>query len=98
MMIKLCQNLYKKNTQKIERKKNKGQGSKWCKCHQSTKLDVDSLMRRLKRRRWENMGLLLQNMKPCISCDGHKNILNDIMGCNLFPTMGVTEEVDPHGV
>ncbi len=44
------------------------------------------------------MGLQPQNMKLCISRNGHKNIPNNIMGCNHFPTMGAMKEVDPHGV
>jgi hypothetical protein len=34
------------------------------------------------------MNLLMWNLKPCIFCDGNESILNNIMGCNLFPTMG----------
>jgi hypothetical protein len=44
------------------------------------------------------MGLLLQYVKPCISRNEYKSIPNNIMGCNPFPTMGATKEVDPHGV
>jgi len=39
---------------------------------------------RLKRRQWKNVGLLPQNMKPYIFHNGCKNILNDIMGCDLL--------------
>jgi hypothetical protein len=44
------------------------------------------------------MGLFLQDMKPYIYHNGCKCVLNSIMGCNPLPTMGITEEVDPHGV
>jgi len=27
----------------------------------------------------------MQNMKPQVSCDGSKNVLDNIVGCNLFP-------------
>jgi hypothetical protein len=38
-------------------------------------------------------------VKPCISCNGCKNIPNDIMGYNPLPTMGTIEEVDsPKGL
>jgi hypothetical protein len=37
-------------------------------------------------------------MKLDIFCNGHKKILNDVMGYNPLPTMGVAKEVDPHGV
>jgi hypothetical protein len=46
----------------------------------------------------EIVGLFSQNMKFNIFCNGHENILNDIMGYNLLPTMGVAKEMDPHGV
>jgi hypothetical protein len=55
-------------------------------------------MKRLKRRQWKNVSLFPQDMKPCISHNGCKNIMDDIMGCNPLPTMGEVEEVDPHGV
>jgi hypothetical protein len=41
------------------------------------------------------MGLLPQDVKPYISHNGCKNILNNIMRCNFLPTMGIAEEVDP---
>jgi len=44
------------------------------------------------------MGLFLQYMKHCISCNEYKNIPNNIMGCDPFPIMGTMEEVDPYGV
>jgi hypothetical protein len=44
------------------------------------------------------MGLLMQNMKPCVYCNGRKNILNGIMGWSPLPIMGAMKEVDPHGV
>jgi hypothetical protein len=44
------------------------------------------------------MDLLLQYVKPCIFRNEYKNIPNDIMGCNPFPTMGTTKELDFHGV
>jgi hypothetical protein len=44
----------------------------------------------LKKRRWKNVGLLSQNMKSYISHNGHKNIPNNIMGCNPLPTMGIS--------
>jgi len=44
------------------------------------------------------MGLLSQYMKPSIFRNEYKNIPNNIMGCNPFPTMGATEEVDFHRV
>jgi hypothetical protein len=37
-------------------------------------------------------------MKFDISYDEHKNIINDIMGCNTLPTVGATKKVDPYGV
>jgi hypothetical protein len=43
----------------------------------------------LKRRQRKNVGLLLQNMKSYMSHNGHKNIPNNIMGCNPLPTMGI---------
>ncbi len=55
-------------------------------------------MKILKRRQQKNMGLFLQDMKTNIFHNGHKNILNGIMGCSPFPTMGGVEKVDPHGV
>jgi hypothetical protein len=60
--------------------------------------NVDPLIKELKRRWPKNVGLFLQDVKPYISHNGHKNISNDIMGCSLLPTMGAMEEVDPHGV
>jgi hypothetical protein len=68
-----------------------------CKCHQPYK-QFGPLTKKLKGRCREIVGLFPQNMKLNISCNGHENILNDIMGYNLLPTMGVTKEVDPHGV
>jgi hypothetical protein len=47
---------------------------------------------------WENMDLILQNMKIGISHHGCKSILNEIMRYNPLPTMGTTKEVDPHGI
>jgi len=31
-------------------------------------------------------------MKPHISCDGGKDILRNVMKCNIFPTIGTTKE------
>ncbi len=56
-------------------------------------VDVKSLMKRLKVGWWKDMNLFMPNMKPYIYCNVNKNILNDIVGCNLFPTMCTTEKV-----
>jgi hypothetical protein len=44
------------------------------------------------------VGLLPQDVKPCIFHNGCKSIPNGIMGCSPLPTMGTLEEVDPQGV
>jgi hypothetical protein len=43
-------------------------------------------------------GFAAQNMKPCISHNGCKSVLNDTMGCVFLRTMGLIKEVDPHGI
>jgi hypothetical protein len=68
-----------------------------CKCHQPYR-QFDPLTRKLKGRCQKIVGLFPQNMKLDIFCNGHKKILNDVMGYNPLPTMGVAKEVDPHGV
>jgi hypothetical protein len=60
--------------------------------------NVNPPTKRLKRRWKKNVGLFPQDMKPYIFHNICKNIWNNIMGCNPFPTMGVVEEVHPHGV
>ncbi len=57
-------------------------------------------MKRLKKScETNNVGVFPQNMKVGISHNGHKNISNDIMRYNLFPTMGTTKkQVDLRGV
>jgi hypothetical protein len=34
-------------------------------------------------------------MKPCIFCNEGEGILNHIMGCSPFPTMGAMKKVGP---
>ncbi len=62
------------------------------------KNNVDPPTRKLKKKQRKNVGLLSQDMKPYISRNKHKNIPNDIIGCDPLPTMGTMEEVNPHGV
>jgi hypothetical protein len=68
-----------------------------CECHQPTK-QCWPTNEKLKKRQWKNMSLFLQNLKPCIFCNGCKSISYNIMGCSSLPTMGSMEEVDFHGV
>jgi hypothetical protein len=46
----------------------------------------------------KDLGLLMWNMKPCISCNGSKSISNHIVGCSPFPTMGRTKKVGPYKI
>jgi hypothetical protein len=36
-------------------------------------------------------------MKPHVSYDGGESIPNGIMGCSLFPTMGIRKKMGPIG-
>jgi hypothetical protein len=51
---------------------------------------------KLKGGQQKDMSLLTQNMKPYISCNGSKGILNNVVRCNPLPTMGVMKKVGPH--
>jgi hypothetical protein len=42
------------------------------------------------------MNLFMQNMKPCIFCDGSECITNNIVKCNPFATMGAMKKVGPN--
>jgi hypothetical protein len=46
-------------------------------------------MKGLKERWWKDMGLFMQNITLHVFHDASEGILNNIMGCNSFPTMGV---------
>jgi hypothetical protein len=51
-------------------------------------------MGKLKGGQQKDMGLLMQNIKPCNSSNGREDIPNNIMGCNPLPTMGVIKKIN----
>jgi hypothetical protein len=51
-------------------------------------------MKKQKGRWWKDVGLFKQNMKPYISSNESKGILNRIVGCSSFPTMGTMRKMD----
>jgi hypothetical protein len=67
-----------------------------CECHQPTK-QCQLVNEKTKAKATKECEFVPQNMKLCISHNGCKSILDDIMGCSLLPTMGAMKEVDPHG-
>ncbi len=58
--------------------------------------DINPPTIKLKGGQQKDMSLLTQNMKPHISCNGGKGIMNNIVRCNALPTMGIMKKVGPH--
>jgi hypothetical protein len=59
--------------------------------------NIDSPMQRLKGGWWEDMCMLMWNIKPNIFGNGKKNIPNNMMNNSVFPlVVGTSQKVYPH--
>jgi hypothetical protein len=61
-----------------------------CICYQLITI-CQLVNKKIKMKVVKNMGLLMWHMKLYVFHNGGKNILNYIVGCNLFLTMGATK-------
>jgi hypothetical protein len=56
----------------------------------STNRTMSTTNKKTKEKVTKECGLFLEDIKPFIFHNAHKNIPNNIMGCNALPTMGIS--------
>jgi hypothetical protein len=68
-----------------------------CECHQLIE-QCQPINKKIKEKAMEERGFIPTRRETLFLLQWTKKIPNGNMGCNPFPTMGATKEVDPHGV